>query len=492
MTRRVPTSLQFFERLKWIDGRPLLDVVEPYRQRIFRAALDSCDGDGRPDYNLVLRGASKKNWKSADLVLAASYRFFAWDSPGGNQCFLLANDWGQAADDLELEVKFVTANPILRSACVITKNRITRKDGRGFLEILPAGDYAGAHGKTYCFCGFDEIHGYRDWNILEAMQHDPSRPDALMWITSYASIYHKPGVPLFDLCKIGREGRDPRMLFAWHAADYTTDPNFADADPETRANPSRASWADPDYLNQQRRRLPAHKFRRLHLNLPGLPDGSAFQPEPIMEAIDRTWAERSPERDHRYQAFVDLSGGSSDDAVLAIGEQDADGRAVVVRALNQGPPPPFAPRLAVERFVAELRRYGVPTVTGDAYAGQTFQADFARHGIGYAVSDLPTSKLYEALEPYLNGRQAILPNVPTLEQQLLGLIWRGGKIDHPGGEHDDFANAVAGVIVTLMRTAGCDYSCGSISSPERRERARIVSHFAPSTARHLGRRWSNY
>ena len=33
-----------------------------------------------------------------------------------------------------------------------------------------------------------------------------------------------PGVTLFDLCAGGRAGTDPRMLFSWYAADYTTDP----------------------------------------------------------------------------------------------------------------------------------------------------------------------------------------------------------------------------------------------------------------------------
>ena len=47
----------------------------------------------------------------------------------------------------------------------------------------------GAHGKSAAFVGFDEIHGYRSWDILEAMQLDPHRRDAVMWITSYASIY---------------------------------------------------------------------------------------------------------------------------------------------------------------------------------------------------------------------------------------------------------------------------------------------------------------
>jgi hypothetical protein len=36
------------------------------------------------------------------------------------------------------------------------------------------------------------------------------RRDAQMWITSYASIHYKPGVPLFDLCAAGRQGRGGR------------------------------------------------------------------------------------------------------------------------------------------------------------------------------------------------------------------------------------------------------------------------------------------
>jgi hypothetical protein len=43
----------------------------------------------------------------------------------------------------------------------------------------------------------------------------------------------------------------------------------------------------------------------------------------------------------------------------------------------------------------------------------------------------------------------VLLDVATLEQQLLGLVWRGGRIDHQSGEHDDFANACAGVVSML-------------------------------------------
>jgi hypothetical protein len=442
------TFRECVQSLVWLDGRPLVDVIEPYRWSIFDAAFARGDDGLAFLYNLVLAGRGKKNWKTADQIFAELYALLD-DSPGGNQVLHLANDEGQGLDALDLAKKLVACNPLLDAALVVRKNRIERRDGKGFIEVLPAQDAIGSHGKTYRFLGIDEVHGYKNYEILEALALDPTRPDAQQWITSYASLYHKPGVPLFDLMKAGREGRDPRMLFSWYAADFTTDPDFSDKRPEERANPSMASWGNDEYLAQQQRRLPAHKFRRLHLNLPGLPEGSAFQPEPVMNAIVRGVTDRVREAHLTYRAFVDMSGGSSDDAVLAIGHVDHD-RAVVDRVINQGQPAPFDPRVAVERFVGILREFGLSTVTGDRYAGETFRADFERHGIHYRLAEQTRSQLYEALQPWLNGSRVLLPDVPVLEQQLLGLVWRGGKIDHPNGEHDDYANAAAGCVFELL------------------------------------------
>jgi len=443
------TITEFLDALRWIDGSPLRDRLEPYRRRLFEQAFEARDETGRLQYNLVLCGRAKKNWKSADLVLALLLALLE-PTPGRKECFIVAFDEDQAANDLTLLKLLIRANPALSKYLSLRQNIVSRRDGRGFAEVLPGQSHLGEHGRTFRFLGIDEIHTQKTWDLLEALQPDPTRLDAQTWIASYASIFHKPGVPLFDLCAAGRTGQDPRMLFSWYAADYTTDAAFADADPETRANPSCDSWADQGYLEQQRRRLPAHKFRRLHLNLPGLPEGSAFQPEPVMSAFDRTYVSLPPEPDRAYNAFVDMSGGSSDDAVLAIGYQDPDGRVIVARVLNQGPPPPFDPRKAVERFATVLKEYGTARVTGDNYAGQTFRADFEERGIVYEVARLSKSKLYEALEPHLNGFRVLLPNVPEVEQQLLGLVWRGGKIDHGGGEHDDWSNAVAGVVHVLL------------------------------------------
>jgi hypothetical protein len=455
------SPLKFFSLLRWLDGQPLLNVIEDYRQRIFTDALYTFDATGRPRYNLVLCGRAKKNWKTADLVLAALYKLLAWKSDGGNQCFILANDLDQANDDFSLAKKLIESrdpktlwlkslNSILNDELVIKQKVIERRDGRGFLEILPAGDIVGSHGKTFLFCAFDEIHGYRTWDILEALAHDPTRHDSVQWITSYASIYHRPGVPLFDLFARGKSGKDRRMFFSWYAGDFTTDKTCESLPPEDKANPSRKSWGDDDYVEQQRGRLPSHKFRRLHLNLGGAPEGSAYSAEKIMDSVERGVTARLPVAGVSYQAFVDMSGGSSDDACLAIAHRDADGKAILDRVLNQGQRPPFDPMVAVKRFLAVLKDYHISNVTGDAYAGETFVSAFTNLGIGYVVSQLSRSEIYESIEPHFNAGKIVLLDEPELESQFLGLIWRGGKIDHANGEPDDWSNTCAGAVHKVM------------------------------------------
>ena len=447
---RAPRPADFFAHLKWLDGRQLLDSLEPYRRDIFDTVLATFDPDGRPRYSLVLCGRAKKNWKSADLVLAALYRFLAWPSGQGNDSYILANDEGQAADDLSLAKKLIACNPVLDGEVRVYEKEIARRDGNGVLQILPARDVTGQHGKTYLFCGFDEIHGYRSHDLFEALAPDPTRHDVLVWITSYAGIRHAPGVPLYDLMQAGKRGDDRRMYFSWYGGDYCTDAAFADLPPEQRANPSMASWDNPGYLDQQHKRLPTHKFRRLHLNLPGAPDGAAFSGEHVMDAIVPGRKRIPREPGIRYFGFVDMSGGSSDDAVLGIAHHDTVRNIRVLDALiAQTGVPPFNPRHAVKKFAAVLKEYGIAQVAGDAYAGETFRSDFQEHGIAYQPADTPKSDLYEAFEPMLNAGEVELLDVAELQEQLLTLVWRGAKIDHQVGDHDDYANAAAGVLVGL-------------------------------------------
>src|SRR5207247_9625631 len=108
--------------------------------------LGERDAKGRFQYNLALGGRAKKNFKTFDLVLAALYALLANDSMWDNQVYVLANDEDQAGDDLALAKKLVAANSRLAEKLIVHKNVIKRVDNRGFMEILHAGDAAGAHG----------------------------------------------------------------------------------------------------------------------------------------------------------------------------------------------------------------------------------------------------------------------------------------------------------------------------------------------------------
>ena len=446
--RIVRSCMSFFRRLNWIDRKPL--TIEPYRERIFTRYFDEHREDGTLRYNLGLFGRGKKNWKSADLCLGALWALME-PTPGQHEVLLVAFDEDQAQNDLDLIKLIIRANPVLEKLLTIRDNMILRNDGLGFIKVLPGQSAAGEHGRTYRFLGIDEIHNQKTWDLLEALQPDPTRVNSQVWITSYASLLHKPGVPLFDLTAMGKAGTDPRMLFSWFAADYCTDPEFSELEPELRANPSITSWPDGRaYLEQQKRRLPAHKFRRLHLNLPGLPSGSAFQAEPVMAAIDRGVTMRPPVDGITYRAFVDMSGGSSDDACLSITHLDEFGHAVVDRLVHQGQAPPFDPIKAVVRFALILKEYGCFTVVGDRFGGETFRAAFAKDGISYQPTRLSKHQLYESFEPHLNAHKVVLLDVAEAEQQLLGLVWRGGRIDHLIGEHDDWANALVGGVEILL------------------------------------------
>src|SRR6516165_12815313 len=170
--RSGPTSLQFIDHLCWLDGKPLLGTIEPYRRYLFTKALDTYRLDGSPAYSMVLAGRGKKNAKSLDLILAALFTLVIRRSVQGSDGFILANDADQARDDLMLAKKLIACNPDLAAEIEPLASELRLRDGSATLKILPAKDATGAHGKSAAFVGFDEIHGYRDWSIMEALQPD--------------------------------------------------------------------------------------------------------------------------------------------------------------------------------------------------------------------------------------------------------------------------------------------------------------------------------
>ncbi|MCJ2068565.1 hypothetical protein MKK75_07060, partial [Methylobacterium sp. J-030] len=118
----------------------------------------------------------------------------------------------------------------------------------------------------------------------------------------------------------------------------------------------------------------------------------------------------------------------------------------------------------VEEFSTLCKASGVRQVVGDRYAGEWPRERFQMRGITSEVSERSKSYIDREFLPLLNSRRCRLLDVPNLQQPLVSLdrptTRRRGKdiIHHPQmkGAHDDVANAVAGVLVSLQKQPG-DY-----------------------------------
>lgn len=446
--------LTFLRLLQWIDGRNLVELIPTFWQTILTEALYTIRPDGSPQFNRTLWGMAKKNLKTLMLMCAGLYKCLAWTAAGGkgNQCYLVASDLGQANDGLDLTKKIIRCNPILEAELLLKQNVVERRDGKGFLEILPAGDAQGLHGKTYLWKGHDELHTQRNYDVLEALELDRTRPDAVASFASYASLSRHAGVPLVDMLKQHEAKTDPRLYVAWYQG------TVEEANPalNTPLGPTRESIEDA------RCSLPSWMFLRLYRNLPGQPDSAAYDADTVERAVVAKRTVLPPQPGISYVAFCDMSGGGADDATLAIAHTQ-NGIGILDLLMDQGPrvSKTFSVADMVKKFVKVLRQYRCPVVTGDNYAKRwpvdAFEKGDEHGGVPYHPADLNRSQLYSAFEPLLNSGRVELLDHPKLTQQFIGLIRKGEKIDHASSsDHDDWANAAAGALVmSLHDRAGC-------------------------------------
>ena len=187
-------------------------------------------------------------------------------------------------------------------------------------------------------------------------------------------------------------------------------------------------------------------------------DVHTFVPREMIEAcVTPGVLERPPERKHFYRAFTDPSGGVRDSFTLAIAHREDE---CVVLDLLREAKSPFRPDEVVARFSDDLRRYGVHTVVGDAYAGEWPVERFQNHGIKYQRADRVRSQLYLGALPAFMGARVLLLDETRLVMQLAGLERRTGRsgrdtVDHRPGAFDDLSNVCAGAIcLALARRRG--------------------------------------
>ncbi|MBL9164453.1 MAG: hypothetical protein JNL18_17130 [Planctomycetaceae bacterium] len=192
-------------------------------------------------------------------------------------------------------------------------------------------------------------------------------------------------------------------------------------------------------------------------------DVNSFIPRELVESlVVKGRNVLPPEHGTAYGAFVDISGGRSDDAALCIAHKAESGK-IVLDFLRRWSPP-FNPDSVIREMVDCLARYHIDRVVGDNYSAEFTKQAFESRGVLYeraTTSDWkadalappvakPKSQLYAELLPRLCSGEIELLDNETLINQLANLERRtrsGGRdiIDHPPGQHDDLANVVAGV-----------------------------------------------
>lgn len=434
---------RFLRLMVWFDGRRLSDLLMPFQYEILHSMLGTVRPDDVPWYKRGLLHMGKKNGKSLLLILASMIVLHTDKPMGrkGTQIYFVASDQDQADDNLSFAKKLYKVNPILSDEVSIKTNVIELKRGDGFVEILPAQDASGMHGKSYRLMCLDELHTQKSYDVLEGLEMDPARPDAQQLFGSYSPLLPRPGIPISDILKQHADGVDPRLFVFSRSGDIET------------ANPAMGGplGSTREDIESAQVRLPSWHFRRLYLNLSGQAEGAAFDGNAVEACIVRNRKVLPPQPAVIYQAFVDMSDGGADDATLSIAHLTEDGQIVVDLVIDQGARfnGTFSPEAAVQKFADVLKVYRCHQVTGDNYAKEWPKESFQRHGITYHVADQNRSQLYAAFEPLVNSGQVELPDMPKLTQQILGLIRKGDKIDHPAGEHDDFSNSVAGVGVLV-------------------------------------------
>jgi hypothetical protein len=409
------------------------------------AVYQACTGRSEPPTEPASEGwlvCGRRAGKSFILALCAVYLAAFRDyrpflAPGERATVLvIATDRKQARVIFRYITALLTRVPML-------KRMIERETAEGFdltnSVTIEVGTASMRTTRGYTFCGvlLDEAAFFAtddaaepDYEIINAVLPGFSTiPGAMLLCAS--SPYARRGA-LWDAHR-RHFGKDGDPILVWQAATRVMNPTVPQRviDAATERDPASAA---AEYGAQFRTDIESYITR-----------------EAVENCVTTDVHERPPLANVNYVGFVDPSGGSADSMTLAIAHREDD--VAVLDALRERKPP-FSPEDVVSEFATLLKTYRINAITGDRYAGEWPRERFKVHGIAYEPAPKPKSDLYRDLLPSINSGKLDLLDHAKLITQLVSLerrTARGGRdsIDHPPGGHDDIANVVAGVVVSL-------------------------------------------
>ena len=339
----------------------------------------------------------------------------------------------------------------------------------GIVIGVYAGSFRTVRGRTLVACIFDEVSFWRD--------ESSASPD----IETYRAVLPALATTQGMLIGISTPYRRVGLLHQKHRDFFgVNDPSvLVVAGSSQQFNPTldatvidRACASDPEAA-------------RAEWNAEFRSDLAAFLDDALIEAaVDYGRPlELPPRRGIKYKCFTDASGGRGGAYTLAIGHKE--GECCVVDVLL-GRHPPFDPVHATQAFAARAKEYGCTEVIGDNYAAAWVETAWRDAGLRYRRSEVPKSQIYLETLPLWTRGLVSIPDHKHLIRELRLLerrTSRQGKdtVDHGRGGSDDYANAVAGMLVQFSAKSGYDSSLrwvsGGISEEESNRQWRSLQYW---------------
>jgi hypothetical protein len=336
---------------------------------------------------------------------------------------------------------FIASSPILRSMLVSDLKEVITLSNNVEIQVLTS-DYKSIRGRTLCAAIVDEMA------FLNSSDGSASS-DAELLAAIKPGLLSIPGSMLIGLSSpFARRGELFRQFETHYGKDSSE--TLVWVAPSLVMNPSLNAKAieqalERDPISAKTEYLAAWRE-----------DSDGFLTEEQLDAVTirgRSSLPRLPNTSHT--SFVDMSGGKSDSATLAICHLEND-RAILDCLVERGAP--HSPEQVAAEFCSILKSFGLHSTCGDKYAGSWVSDAFNKNGVVYSASEKNRSEIYLTFLPsVLSGQVELLDN-QKMRSQFLGLQRRPARnqdiIDHSAGAHDDIANACAGALTLCLEGVG--------------------------------------
>lgn len=232
-TRSIASSPSRHDPAAFIEKILGLDLREFQREWLAEAFREE---EGKRVYTRVLWGQPRGNGKSHMAAAVAGYMLLADKPRDGRspQVVLAAGSWQQAMITFKRLREFIEGSPLASLVTVLPGRGVMNIKGGAELFVVSA-EGPLQHGLEPTCVVFDEVWNQRKRELYEALIGGMlKRPEPLMVCISSAG-YDQDSL-LWEMCKEGEAGTNPRFFYQWHAAPE----GLSHDDPETwkLANPA--------------------------------------------------------------------------------------------------------------------------------------------------------------------------------------------------------------------------------------------------------------